>query len=256
MQRINQKKIVVFDLDKTLTASKMPLEDDMVEAIKKLLSSYLVAIISGGRFEQFRKQVLDKLNLDEEAAKRLHLFPTCGTQYYRYENGDWIRVYLEGMTDDEVKRIIAALEVVIKEEGIDKLECYGERIENRENSQVTFSAYGQKAPLEVKSKFDPDRSKRLKMRDKLLQIIPEYSIKLGGTSSIDVTKPGIDKSYGIKKIMEYLSLSMDEILFVGDELEESGNDYPVKEMGVDCIQTTSPRHTIEIIEQIVEQKIK
>jgi len=246
------KKIITFDLDNTLAESKLPIAESMQLVLKKLLEHMQVAIISGGAFEQFEKQVIYQLNLNEELSPRLHLFPTCGTQYYRFEDGDWSRVYLEGMTDEDIRRIINALEKVIVEEGIDKLECYGDRIENRANSQVTFSGFGQKAPLEIKSKFDPDRSRRLRIRDRLLELIPEFSIKIGGTSSIDITKPGIDKAYGIEKMIQYLSITKDEILFVGDELSETGNDYPVKARGVECIETKGPENTINIINKFLD----
>lgn len=245
------KKIIAFDLDKTLAQSKSNLEHDMVIALKNLLSKYLVAIVSGGNFEQFEKQVLSYLKLDSNLASKLHLFPTCGTQYYKFGEGKWERVYIEGMADQDVKRIVKALECVVSEEGLNDLPSWGERIENRANSQVTLSALGQQAPVDEKSRWDPDKSKRLRMRSKLQELIPEFDIKIGGASSIDITKPGIDKAYGVRKMMEYLNLEIEEILFLGDELEEEGNDYPVKAMGVECIKTNGPEHTLEIISEII-----
>ena len=246
------KKIIVFDLDNTLAKSKCPIEYPVTESLYLLLEKYDVAVISGCRFEQFAKQVLAQLNLQENQKQRLHLFPTSGIQYYRYNLvNKWIKVYDERMTDKEIQKIINALEIVIKDEGLDTLECYGERIENRENCQITYSAYGQQAPLEIKEKFDPDRSKRMKMREKLLNLLPEFSIRLGGKSSIDITQKGIDKAYGIRKIIEYLNVIPENILFIGDELNEGGNDYPVYEIGIDCVKTSGPKETNEIINKII-----
>ena len=52
----------------------------------------------------------------------------------------------------------------------------------------------------------------------------------------DITLPGIDKAYGIGKLLELNGWSKDEALFFGDKLQEGGNDFPVKQMGVDSIE--------------------
>ena len=54
----------------------------------------------------------------------------------------------------------------------------------------------------------------------------------GGSTSIDVTRKGIDKAYGVGKLLEKLGCGIDNLLFIGDRLDEAGNDYPVYEMGV------------------------
>ncbi len=245
------KKIVIFDLDNTLAESKQKIQYNMVETLKLLLQSVMIGIISGGSFDQFKKQVLEELQPSENEASRIHLLPTSGTQYYRYLNNQWTLIYKVGMEEDDINKIWEALEKVIKEEGINKMVCFGERIENRGNSQITFSGYGQSAPLDIKSKFDPDKSIRLRMKQKLDQLLPEFNVRIGGTSSIDITKPGIDKSFGINRLIEHLGLQKNDILYIGDELEEAGNDYPVKSMGIECIKTTGPANTIEIIKNFI-----
>ena len=90
-------------------------------------------------------------------------------------------------------------------------------IEDR-GSQITFSALGQEAPLEEKVKWDPDFAKRKKMKTILDGLIPEFSVRLGGSTSIDVTKPGIDKAYGIKKLGDVLAISIEAMIFVGGRL--------------------------------------
>ena len=127
---------------------------------------------------------------------------------------------------------------------------WGDVIEDR-GSQITFSALGQHAPLEAKKKWDPDFAKRRKMKAILDDLIPEFSVRLGGTTSIDVTKPGIDKAYGIRKLRDTLGIAIGEMIFVGDALFPGGNDYPAKEAGVVCIQVRDPEETKRVIEAIV-----
>jgi phosphomannomutase len=76
-------------------------------------------------------------------------------------------------------------------------------------------------------------------------------VHIGGTTSIDVTKPGIDKAYGIKKLTELLAVTKSDVIFVGDKLRKGGNDYPVKAMGVDCLEVSRWQDTALVIQTIL-----
>ena len=82
-------------------------------------------------------------------------------------------------------------------------------------------------------------------------LIPEFSVRIGGTTSIDVTKPGIDKGYGIRKLRDILNISVREMIFIGDALFVGGNDYPAKEAGVVSIPVRGPHETKRGIEAII-----
>ena len=116
---------------------------------------------------------------------------------------------------------------------------------------MTFSALGQLAPLDVKKAWDADFAKRGAMKAALDKLIPEFSIRLGGTTSVDVTRLGIDKAYGIKKLRDVLRVSIGEMIFVGDAVFPGGNDYPAKEAGVVTIQVRDPSETKRVIEAII-----
>jgi len=109
---------------------------------------------------------------------------------------------------------------------------------------------GQQAPLEEKQKWDPDFSKQKKIKEILDTLIPEFSVRLGGATSIDVTKPGIDKAFGIKKLRDVLGISLGEMIYVGDALFAAGNDYPVQQAGVVCIPVRGPNETKLVIKTI------
>jgi phosphomannomutase len=117
--------------------------------------------------------------------------------------------------------------------------------------QITFSALGQQAPIQEKEKWAPDFSKRKKMKEILDQLIPEFSVRLGGTTSIDITKPGIDKGYGIGKLRDTLGVAIHDMIFIGDALFPGGNDYPAKEAGAVSIQVKDPDESKRVIEAIV-----
>ena len=184
------KKLIVFDLDGTLAESKASLDAEMAALFSSLLAIVKVAVISGGDWPQFEKQVLSNLPHDEHL-KNLSLLPTCGTKFYQYA-ADWKKIYSEDFTADEKEKIISSLKQAIAASGFKVEKVWGETIEDR-GSQITFSALGQQAPLEEKKKWDPDFIKRKKIKTLLEKLIPEFSVRLGGATSIDVTKPGIER---------------------------------------------------------------
>ena len=242
------KKLIVYDLDGTLAASKSPLDAEMAGLLHELLGILKVAVISGGAWKQFEEQLLSNLPRDERLAN-LSLLPTCGTQFFRY-GADWKKVYSEDLAADEKARIESSLEKAASEAGYKPQKLWGEQIEDR-GSQITFSALGQEAPLAEKDKWDPDFAKRKKIKAILDRLLPEFSVRMGGATSIDVTKPGIDKAYGIRKLRDILGLSLKEMIFIGDALFVGGNDYPAEEAGVVSIPVRGPNETKRVTEAII-----
>lgn len=253
------KQLIAFDLDGTLADSKSPVTDRMVNALNELLEKFQVCVISGGKFEQFQKQLLSSLKAESKKLERLHIMPTCGTRYYKFdsEKNDWKLMYAEDFTEGEKRQIVEALNKGFDDLGYREEKTYGECIEDR-GSQVTFSVLGQdivdvlgKKGVELKESWDPDNKKKLELRDYIAPMIPGFEVRVGGVTSIDVTKLGIDKAYGMKKLMEMLNINKEDILFIGDRLQEGGNDYPVKAMGVDSIQISHWQETAAAVDAIV-----
>jgi hypothetical protein len=220
----------------------------MATLLSSLLGIVKVAIISGGNWPQFEKQVLSNLPHDE-CLKNLFLIPTDGTKFYQYKSG-WEKLYSEDFTAEEKEKIISSLKKAIGISGFKFERLWGEQIEDR-GSQITWSALGQQAPLEEKKRWDPDFAKRKKIKAILGPLIPEFSVGLGGTTSIDVTKPGIDKAYGIGKLRDTLGIAIAEMIYIGDALFAGGNDYPARKTGVVCIQVRDPDETKRVIEAII-----
>jgi hypothetical protein len=242
------KRLVIFDLDGTLAESKSSIDPEMATLLTTLLGVVRVAIISGGDIDQFQKQVVAKLPQDE-CLQKLSLLPTCGTRFLEYSSG-WKTLYAENLSPPQKAKIVHALEAAVAASGFAATKTWGETIEDRE-SQITYSALGQQAPLDEKKTWDPDFAKRYKIKALLDVSIPEFSVRLGGTTSIDVTLPGIDKAYGIGKLRDILDIPIAEMIFVGDALFPGGNDYPARSTGVVCIQVRDPNETKRVIEAII-----
>ena len=242
------KKLIVYDLDGTLAESKSSLDAEMSARLHDLLGVIKVAVISGGNWPQFETQLLSHLPHDERLAN-LSLLPTCGTKFYQYAE-DWKKLYEEDFTADEKKRILSSIEKALGAAGFKIEKVWGEVVEDR-GSQITFSALGQQAPLEEKSKWDPDFTRRKKIKAILDTLIPEFSVRMGGATSIDITKPGIDKAYGIRKLRDLLGISLKEMIYIGDALFVGGNDYPAEEAGVVSIPVQGPHETKRVTEAII-----
>jgi hypothetical protein len=242
------KKLIVFDLDGTLAPSKSALGPDMAALLHDLLGIVKVAVISGGDWPQFEKQLLSNLPQDERLVN-LSVLPTCGTKFFQYSN-EWKELYSEDFTAKEKEQITSSLQKAFGESGFKVEREWGEEIEDR-GSQITFSALGQQAPLVEKEKWDPDFAKRKKIKALLDPLIPGFSVRLGGATSIDVTKPGIDKAYGIRKLRDLLGISLKEMIYIGDALFPGGNDYPAEQAGVVSIPVRGPDDTKRVIETII-----
>ena len=242
------KKLIVFDLDGTLASSKSKLDAEMASLLHDLLGIVKVAIISGGAWSQFEKQVLSNFPHDDRLA-RLSILPTCGTRFFQYA-GEWKQLYSEDFTADEKETIVSSLKKGIETAAFPVEKTWGETIEDR-GSQITYSALGQQAPLDEKEKWDPDLAKRKKIKSIVDTLIPQFSVRIGGATSIDVTKLGIDKAYGIGKLRDILGVALQEMIYVGDALFVGGNDYPAEEAGVISIPVRSPDETKRVIEAII-----
>jgi HAD superfamily hydrolase (TIGR01484 family) len=242
------KSLIVFDLDGTLAESKAAIDAEMGTLLQRLLGVVKVAIISGGDFPQFKTQVIDHLPAGSGLGN-LSILPTSGTKFFQYRDG-WHELYADALSDDDKKTIEDALERAIAQSGFEPAKHWGDRIEDR-GTQITYSALGQQAPLEEKSRWDPDFEKRKQIKAILDKSLPEFSVRLGGTTSIDVTRPGIDKAYGIHKLSEVLKISIAQMLFIGDAIFPGGNDYPAFQAGAETIDVRDPHETKRVIEAIV-----
>ena len=242
------KSLIAFDLDGTLAPSKSPIDSEMATLLTRLLEVVNVAIISGGDFPQFQTQILAHLP-PGDLFHRLSILPTCGTKFFQYTNG-WQTLYSEDFSDAQKTTIIDALNKAVDASGFRAEKTWGPAIEDR-GSQITYSALGQQAPLDAKTAWDPDFAKRQKIKALLDPMLPAFTVRLGGTTSIDVTLPGIDKAYGIRKMRDILSIPIGAMLYVGDALFPGGNDYPARETGADCIAVRDPEETKRVIETLV-----
>lgn len=260
-ERRDMKKVLAFDIDQTLNIAKTPITDETAGILAECLNYFEICPISGQKFDQFLIQIVNRLievaKVTPAQLMHLHLFVAQGTQYYRYnplansndgasyDEKNWEEVYSFPLTKNEVQIISQAIEAAAKELGFwesDKLQAGDQIIENR-LSQVTFSALGQKAGTKEKYAWDPDCKKRQKIAKRVKELAPDFTFEIGGTTSINAVKPGMNKAFGMTHMMDELKVSRDEILYFGDMTQPGGNDYPVVEMGIETITVRNHEDT-------------
>lgn len=248
------KKIIAFDLDGTLAVSKQPITKDMARLIEELSKEKIVAVISGGTFKQFSTQFLpafSKEDLSSPFIKNLILLPTSGSQRYEYniEKEEWNLTDIE-LFPEEVKQKARKVLQGIIDSGLYDIpkNPIGEYIEDR-LTQLSISALGQEAPIEQKKLWDPDQKKRQKIKVVLDKELPETSIIIGGTTTIDILPKGFDKATGLKRLLEKLGMIKEDMVFIGDAIFPGGNDYSAYEAGIESIKVSGPEETEKIIKK-------
>ena len=256
--KLKDKDLIIFDLDGTLTPSKSNLEPGMARALADLLARKKVAVIGGGRYAQFRRQFLAEFKCPPALLPNLFLFPTTATSFYRYQNG-WKNIYEIKIPKRGREKIMRAFRDVFRKIGyMPPKKTYGKVIEDR-GSQITFSALGQdvvarlgKRGLALKEKWRRENTPlKLKMAKLLAEKLPRFEVGPSAFTSIDVTKRGVDKAYGVRKIEKYLHIPIRKAVFIGDGLFPGGNDAAAERTGIDCIAVRGPKETKKIIKFLI-----
>lgn len=243
------KRLIAFDLDGTLAHSKQAIDEEMGALLMRLSAKAVVAVISGGDWPQYQQQLVGNLPAGIDLGGWF-LLPTSGTKLYQHENADWRQVYAQSFTDQERARILAALESGIVSTGLSEDRLWGDRIEDR-GSQITFSGLGQHAPLTDKTAWDPDFVKRKALQAAVAPLLPGFAVRTGGSTSIDITRAGIDKAFGMRKLAEVSGIATADMIFIGDALYLGGNDYAVHEAGIDTIAVRDIHETKRVMEAII-----
>ena len=244
-------KLIFFDLDGTLAESKQPLTAEMAWLLAQLLERTKVVVVSGGALPQFVEQVVARLPSDANLAN-LYLEPTSGAALYEYQKGSWHKVYEQRLSQEEAGEIERAMREAATETGLIDFgdTSYGERIEYR-GGQVSLSALGQHAPAALKQEWDPSKVKRRALQGAIAARLPLFHVGMGGMTTIDVNKRGIDKGYGIHQLCERLHISERDALYVGDQLVAGGNDEAAFDTDIKTHAVDSPTDTAALIRNLL-----
>lgn len=248
------KKVIVCDMDGTLSPSRQPASKEMIKQIIRLSKTHKFCIITGGKLDLIKEQITSQVI--SEDLEKLHLFPTSGNQYYSYthradDDVDYIKHYKHDLAVDDINEIIKVILDTINFFHLEP-EVF-DQIEYRE-SQITFSILGRTADNKTKAEYDPDGEKRKKYVEHIKRVLglnaDKYAIRIGGTTSIDFTYKGHDKGFGLEQIKKIFKCTNEDILFFGDKCFEGGNDWEIAKH-VDHIQVADENECLEQFKKLI-----
>ncbi|QQG38385.1 MAG: HAD-IIB family hydrolase [Candidatus Kaiserbacteria bacterium] len=211
-------KHIFFDLDKTLTKSRSPMEPAHQELFEKLCGGKDVVVVTGGSAEQIREQVTSRFD------GKYYVLAQSGNDA-RTKNG--APLWIEELSTKQTAAIKAFVSLLRRED----FHGYPLEEENR-GAQLTASVTGFHADINEKYAFDPDDKKRqaaLARHDADVRKLRELGISVepAGTTSFNFILDGKHKGYNILRLLEHEGWKKEDCLYVGDALFTGGNDATV-----------------------------
>jgi len=235
---MKNKKAIICDIDGTLAYSDTEVDNQILEIISELQEKYLFITMGNGSYINIHNRFVKKYI--EKIKKEIYIFALGRLEGYKITKEGVIKLYSNELSDEEKNKIIKKISKLIKEKNI--IPDTYDQIEDR-GSMIVFSVLRRKANKELKKNFDPSKEKRKKIVNELQKELPEFELKIGGTTTIDITKKGLTKEFGIKKIKEIFDINFEEMIYFGDDLQEGGNDHAVKKF-VEVIEVKNPEDTL------------
>lgn len=232
---------IFCDVDDTVAPSTQPIAPDMVAALCALADAGVkLGFVSGASIDLLLKQVSVKLPREHV------LLGTSGSHAVRIAaDGGRSELFKLDFSATEREEILSALEGLIREHGIQTETTLADQLQDR-GCQFTLSALGRGADAAHKRAFDPEGAKRREWVRYLTARLGDgrFSVRMGGTTSIDITAKGVDKASGMRRLLREQGWKAEDGLYFGDRFEETGNDHPVLAL-MDCVAVHSPADTLK-----------
>lgn len=210
-------KIIAMDLDGTLTQHKTPLSAEHRAVLTQLSKKYKLLMVGAGQTMRIFNQ-LEKFPID--------IIGNYGMQYGRYnsETGE-IDIVKDIAVDCDRELVAQKIENLRKKYGF--LKYAGDSVEYHPSGCITFPIIGTKAAQADKLSFDPDRSKRRKIYDDVVNTFDNYCVFVGGSSSFDMAPKPYNKYYALDLYCKENGLSHSQVVYIGDDYGLGGNDESV-----------------------------
>jgi len=243
-----QKKLVLFDVDDTLTSPRQAVSSEVLATLRELRKKVVIGFVGGSDFVKISEQlsanggnVLDDFD---------YAFAENGLTAYKLgkqlESQSFIKFIGEERYKTLVKFIlhyVADLDIPIKR---------GTFVDFR-NGMINVSPMGRNATITERHEFnayDKQHNVRAAFVKALQEKFPDYGLtySIGGQISFDVFPHGWDKTYALKHVEDE---GFEEIHFFGDKTYKGGNDYEIfadpRTVGH---SVTNPSHTLRILAEL------
>jgi phosphomannomutase len=227
---MNKYKHLFFDMDQTVAPSRQLILPEMKELLTSLEQD--IIIVSGSSVEQMPNQIGDL---------------TC---YRLGQNGndgidnEGSKLWYTPLTDSERTEILSHISKIVQTLDHDLNEEWNP-IEDR-GGQITFSPVGNTAPVEEKTKYDPDRRKREEIMRKIPFESEDLVVKIGGSTSLDYIHKDRHKGTNVQNLIDLKGWNKDECIYFGDGLFPGGNDEAV----IGVIETVAVNDHLDTYEKL------
>lgn len=240
-------RIVLFDVDGTLTKPRNSIEPSMIDTLRALQKKVCVGAVGGSDLHKITEQLGPALISELD-----YVFSENGL--YSLRKG--IVIFKESLKDfigeENLKRFInfclrylADIDIPIKR---------GTFIEYR-NGMLNISPIGRNCSQEERDdfeKYDKEKGIREKFVKTLEQEFGDLNLKfsIGGQISFDVFPKGWDKTYCLRFLEDFK-----EVYFFGDKTFPGGNDYEIYEHErTKAYSVKNPDETIKHLKELFLDK--
>lgn len=229
------KRLICFDLDGTLSQHKTPITQEVRTMLDRLSEKYKIMMVGAGNASRIWNQM---------GQYPIDIIGNYGMQEAVVKDGQLCIVREDTVVPD--KEMFLEKCAYLREK-YGYTQYYGDSVEFHPAGMVTFCLLGTPAPIDEKIAFDPTREKRRVLYPEVLELFPDHSVYIGGSSSFDFTPKQYNKYDAIMKYAAENGYSKEEILYVGDDFEDGGGDSHIRIYGMDYICIDDYRKTPEIL---------
>ena len=213
---MNNVKVIAFDLDGTLTQHKSKLEPQNLEVLQKLSQKYKLLMVGAGQCQRIFDQ-MDHFPID--------IIGNYGMQYARYDEGQLTYVRNDSVPCENKAEVEEKVTFLRQKHGF--TDYKGDNVQYHPSGCLTFPILGTQADLDDKLAFDPDRSKRRAFYEEVVELFSDYVVFVGGSSSFDMAPKPYNKYYALDLFCKENGLTHDQVVYVGDDYGQGGNDESV-----------------------------
>lgn len=243
---LSKIKVIAMDLDGTLTQHKTPLCGEHRRILKTLSEDYKLLMVGAGQVMRIFNQ-LEQFPID--------VIGNYGLQYgkYKKETGE-MEICRDEFLPCDREGVKERIEMLRKEFGF--TEYAGDSVEYHPSGCVTFPILGTRAVQEDKLAFDPDRAKRRKIYDRVVETFSDYCVFIGGSSSFDMAPRPFDKYHALDLFCKENGFDHDQVVYIGDDYGQGGNDESVYQSDIPYLIIDSYLDFPKVVAPLLEQKKK
>ena len=246
-------KIFIFDVDGTLTPSRLPMTNKFENFFKKWTKKNTFYLVTGSDLPKLQEQ-MNGLEIHSNG-----IFTCCGNQFWESDPAVHPK-HCDLIYDNKFEmttKLKNSLKVMLMSSQYKHR--YGNHIEDR-GSMVNFSIVGRDCTQEQRDEYfewDKQSLERKIIANAIKEKFPDLDAVIGGQISIDIYPKGNDKSQVLNVIEQERLVPPNEYIFLGDGIENGGNDYPLAELMdnteiCDWYHTKGWEHTKEILESLID----